>query len=75
MSNVRFLCVGISGNNCEIDSFNECTSNPCLNNGNCQDRLSDYACFCPRGFTGKNCDISDPKSRGGLGTNPFTPVC
>jgi len=37
---------------------NLCYSNPCLNKGTCQRKESDYACLCPDGFTGKNCEVN-----------------
>uniref|UniRef100_A0A182W1J3 EGF-like domain-containing protein n=1 Tax=Anopheles minimus TaxID=112268 RepID=A0A182W1J3_9DIPT len=34
---------------------NECTSNPCANNGICIDGEGDYSCECQPGWTGKTC--------------------
>ncbi|XP_041653746.1 coagulation factor IXa [Cheilinus undulatus] len=36
---------------------NQCQSNPCLNQGSCQDQLGFYTCSCQPGFTGRNCGI------------------
>uniref|UniRef100_A0A8D2IUW6 Coagulation factor IX n=1 Tax=Varanus komodoensis TaxID=61221 RepID=A0A8D2IUW6_VARKO len=30
---------------------------PCMNGGKCQDSFHDYACSCPAGYEGKNCEI------------------
>lgn len=46
---------GFTGQRCEIN-INECAGNPCLNGGNCQDRINDYTCDCPAGYGGRNCD-------------------
>ena len=36
---------------------NECESSPCLNNGNCIDRINAFNCSCPPGFAGNRCEI------------------
>ena len=36
---------------------NECDSNPCVNNGICQDEIGSYLCDCSRAWTGINCEI------------------
>ncbi|KAF4523890.1 hypothetical protein B566_EDAN016082 [Ephemera danica] len=59
---------GTSGALCEVDSRDECASNPCRgNDAICQDRLGDYVCFCPPKWNGKSCDIFDPNFIGGMG--------
>ncbi|KAK1341928.1 hypothetical protein QTO34_016679 [Cnephaeus nilssonii] len=32
-----------------------CTSQPCLNNGSCQDNIRSYTCTCSSGYEGKDC--------------------
>uniref|UniRef100_A0A8D2LRZ6 Neurogenic locus notch homolog protein 1 n=1 Tax=Varanus komodoensis TaxID=61221 RepID=A0A8D2LRZ6_VARKO len=39
---------------CEINT-DECASSPCLHNGNCVDKINEFTCECPRGFTGHLC--------------------
>jgi hypothetical protein len=41
------------GVTCETN-INECTSDPCWNNGQCQDKVNGYLCNCRPGFNGKN---------------------
>ncbi|XP_017881696.1 cubilin [Ceratina calcarata] len=36
---------------------NECTSNPCLNGGACQDLYDGYQCNCPSNWEGPNCMV------------------
>ncbi|XP_003970232.2 coagulation factor IXa [Takifugu rubripes] len=36
---------------------NQCDSNPCLNQGSCEDLLGSYTCTCLPGFAGKDCEI------------------
>lgn len=51
-----------------MDSLNECDSNPCQHpDATCQDKLGEYACYCPPQHTGKNCEIYDRKAPAGLG--------
>ena len=38
--------------------INECDSEPCLNGGNCTDRLNAYSCECLSGWDGHSCEIS-----------------
>lgn len=72
---MRISCAGTTGTNCELDSFNECSSNPCMNNAKCYDFFGDFACDCTPQWSGKKCDIYDPKSKGGLGRSPTKQVC
>ena len=45
--------------------LNECVPNPCLNGGNCVDRVRNYSCNCislldnDAYFTGRNCSIRE----------------
>ena len=36
--------------------FNECGSDPCMNEGACFDDVDSYSCQCQPGFTGTNCE-------------------
>ena len=40
-----------------IAEINECESNPCLNNGECNDFLDGFNCTCATGYEGVNCNI------------------
>ena len=42
-----------SGITCEIN-INECMSDPCVNNGTCQDGVNMYMCDCISGWEGKS---------------------
>ena len=57
---------GTTGKTCEQDTRNECTYNPCQNKGHCIDKVGDYDCSCQPEWRGKNCDISDRASPGGV---------
>ncbi|XP_012878170.1 PREDICTED: vitamin K-dependent protein Z [Dipodomys ordii] len=35
-----------------------CTSQPCFNNGSCQDHIRAYTCTCSPGYEGKNCEMA-----------------
>ena len=45
----------IQGQFCEQET-DECSTDPCLNNGTCVDLLAAYECQCAPGFQGKNCE-------------------
>lgn len=64
----EFACLcpaGTTGKTCEQDTRNECTYNPCQN-GQCIDRIGDYDCSCQPEWRGKNCDVHDRTSPGGI---------
>ena len=54
---------GFSGLDCEFD--NSCLLTGCKNGGVCRttDKLN-YACFCPFGFTGRNCEAKSNETCG-----------
>lgn len=43
---------------CITDS-DDCTPNPCRNNGTCIDRIADFECNCKNGWKGKTCTLKD----------------
>ena len=49
------LCVQQNGQSVCID---DCTPNPCKNNGKCQNQMPGYYCSCPSGFDGRNCELT-----------------
>ena len=74
---------GFVGYFCEID-FNECSSDPCQNNGTCSEGINFFNCDCVQGFNGTICDnniddcISSPCQNGGTcvdGVNSFSCSC
>ena len=42
---------------------NECTSNPCQNDGTCTDLINSFTCECAIGYTGTSCEIGRKKMR------------
>ncbi len=41
-----------------ITEIDECLSNPCQNDGSCNDEINGYSCTCQEGFEGPACEIS-----------------
>ena len=39
-------------------NIDECWSNPCLNDGTCNDGDNGYTCYCSDGFCGDHCEGS-----------------
>ncbi|CAH1779947.1 unnamed protein product [Owenia fusiformis] len=66
----------------DVDYYDrdECFSNPCLNDGTCDDGFHDYTCSCVPGYEGLRCDIdideclSNPCLNGGT-CNDRGPEC
>lgn len=50
---------GFTGERCEERKQN-CSSNPCLNNGICTDVGGSFLCTCPSGWTGTTCSVRKP---------------
>ena len=40
---------------CEKD-IDECASNPCMNNGTCNNLISKFECICGTDFVGERCE-------------------
>ncbi|XP_078484274.1 uncharacterized protein LOC100175832 [Ciona intestinalis] len=40
-----------------------CSSSPCLNGGTCSRGPNAYTCFCPLGYTGRNCEIASQQQQ------------
>ncbi|XP_015726542.1 sushi, nidogen and EGF-like domain-containing protein 1 isoform X3 [Coturnix japonica] len=55
----------------ECDEIDECRSQPCLNGGQCKDRIAEFLCVCEPGYTGLHCELevdecqSEPCKNGG----------
>ncbi|KAM9127885.1 sushi, nidogen and EGF-like domain-containing protein 1 isoform 3-T3 [Pangshura tecta] len=55
----------------ECDEIDECQSDPCKNGGTCKDLPGSFACHCPNGFVGIQCEtevdacVSAPCRNGG----------
>ncbi len=51
----RDLLKSTTGDTCAINT-NECSSNPCQNQGICTDEVNSFKCTCSAGYTGKTCE-------------------
>ncbi|KFW87216.1 Sushi, nidogen and EGF-like domain-containing protein 1, partial [Phalacrocorax carbo] len=40
----------------ECNEIDECQSQPCLNGGQCKDRIAEFLCLCEPGYTGHHCE-------------------
>uniref|UniRef100_A0A8C4U8S3 Sushi, nidogen and EGF like domains 1 n=1 Tax=Falco tinnunculus TaxID=100819 RepID=A0A8C4U8S3_FALTI len=55
----------------ECDEIDECWSQPCLNGGQCKDRIAGFLCLCEPGYVGHRCESdvdechSEPCKNGG----------
>ena len=38
-----------------VSDIDECSSNPCVNDGTCTDGVNGYVCDCPDEYTGDTC--------------------
>ena len=38
--------------------WDDCTPNPCRNNGMCKEQNPGYYCSCPSGYDGRNCELT-----------------
>jgi hypothetical protein len=45
-----------------LSDINECSSNPCKNDGACVDLVNGYKCTCVAGYNGDDCDQSKTMS-------------
>lgn len=75
---------GCSGEPSVCTNIDDCAPNPCQNGGTCVDGFGVYACVCPAGFTGMNCETNvdncspNPCQNGGTcvdGIDTFTCIC
>jgi len=44
-------------NGAVISDDDDCEPNPCRNDAECIDRIGDFYCICPPGFTGQTCSL------------------
>lgn len=53
---LSFFPEGFAGELCDYE-YNECESNPCLNDGECIDQIGGYDCKCSKGYLGNRCQM------------------
>lgn len=53
-----------------ISDIDECASNPCQNNGTCNDHINQYNCTCVEGYSGYQCQTGN-KLGGVWNINPW----
>ena len=53
------------GKTCDTN-INDCSPDPCENNGTCTDLVNDFLCACASGFTGKDIKLGNNISRNKL---------
>lgn len=59
-----FYCIYSCNMYCIIlTDIDECQSDPCRNNGTCNDQIDIFNCTCKAGFTGFLCDIGKEHSQ------------
>ena len=46
---------GWGGEFCDVDTVDDCLSEPCENGGSCTDSLNNYTCACTLPWTGSTC--------------------
>ncbi|XP_060709362.1 lactadherin-like isoform X4 [Hemiscyllium ocellatum] len=53
----EYVCkcpTGFQGIHCQTN-IDDCSSQPCINGGQCVDLDSDFSCYCPSPYVGKSC--------------------
>ena len=60
------MAEGYEGVFCEVNT-DECSSNPCFNNGKCKDKINTFDCECPTGESGYCVGGEEEEEGGGAG--------